>query len=133
MSKFLVSNGKFLVSNGKFLISSDKINVETKYNFKIIPSPSNAIVKMNGIETNIISVPSGTNVAWSVEADGYITQSGNLTITKNELVNVVLSVATRVYVEGDILYIIDPKSEAVNETLYLNLTNARVEDEILYL
>ena len=59
-------------------------NVEL-YTFTIKPTPSDATVKLTGAgyiqEGNSISVPSGTNVSWTVSANGYISQSGEQIVT----------------------------------------------------
>ena len=61
------------------------------FSFTIVPTPSDAIVMMNGRQTSTISGAVGLNVEWSVSKPGFYPQSGSHTITnKNETFPVTL-------------------------------------------
>lgn len=66
----------------------------TKYTLTINPTPNNATVKINGVVMNSIEVTSGTNVSWEVSADGYVTKSGNHTVTKTETITISLELVS---------------------------------------
>ena len=53
------------------------------YTFTINPTPSNAKVTINGVNTNSVSVLEGTEVSWSVSLGGYETQSRKEVVTQN--------------------------------------------------
>jgi hypothetical protein len=71
----------------------------TNYTFTINPSPTSATVTLSatgystvsGTGSKSITVANGTNVNWSVSADGYDTQSGNYTVNSNYDMPVVLN------------------------------------------
>lgn len=66
----------------------------TKYTLTINPTPNNATVKINGVVMNSIEVTAGTNVSWEVSADGYVTKSGNHTVTKTETITISLELVS---------------------------------------
>ena len=90
--------------NGDVVIvfSATAVNTEpetpTMYTFTINPTPSNATVTLTASgyaqSGNSITVPSGTSVAWKVEASGYVTQNGTHTVNKTETKNVTLTEVT---------------------------------------
>lgn len=59
--------------------------------FTVNSTPSNAKIIINDGETNTVDVPKGSNVSWSVSADGYITKSGSRTIAKDTTIEISLS------------------------------------------
>ena len=73
------------------------INIDeiVNYTFTIIPNPSDAIVKLTASgysqSGNSITVASGTNVSWSVSADGYTTRTGYWTANENKTIPVTLT------------------------------------------
>ena len=80
-------------SNTFVLSGDDTIEVVLqleKFTFTINPNPSNAIVTMNGIETQSINVESGTTVDWTVEYPGYKDQSGSVVVTGDSSMTVTL-------------------------------------------
>lgn len=69
-----------------------------QYLFTIVPTPSNAIVKIDGQVRNSISVAKGTTVSWSVELNEYTTKTGTYTVeNNNESLEVSLNVITYTY------------------------------------
>ena len=66
--------------------------------YTIVPYPNDATVTLAASgytqQGNSITVPKGTNVVWMVAKDGYETQSGNVTVTSTQSVNVVLEEST---------------------------------------
>lgn len=68
----------------------------TNYTFTITPTPSTATVTLTSSgytqNGNSITVPNGTTVSWSVNADGYTEQTGTWTISGgNKTESIVLS------------------------------------------
>lgn len=74
-----------------FVTKSIGSTTPTSYTFTINPTPSNAIVKINGTTRNSISVSMGTTVTYEVSATGYITQSGSKRVTADETLSIVLT------------------------------------------
>ena len=60
------------------------------YLFSITANPSDAIIKINGIEQSSTYVTPNSSVSWEVSKSGYITQSGTETITKVTTKSVIL-------------------------------------------
>ena len=89
-----------ITGNVVITVATEKVNTQpdtpTMYTFTINPTPSTATVTLTttGYTMNAdgksITVPSGTSVAWKVEASGHTTQSGTHTVTKTETKNVTL-------------------------------------------
>lgn len=65
-----------------------------EYTFTINPTPADAVVTINDVQQSSITVEAGTAITWSVSAEGYTSQSGELTLTENTTLNVVLEVAS---------------------------------------
>lgn len=63
------------------------------FSFTIVPTPSNALVMMNGRETSTIRGENGLVVDWTVSKPGYYSQSGSHTI---DMKNVTLPVTLEV-------------------------------------
>lgn len=68
---------------------------EEEFTFAIIPSPddSTVILVISGqtYYTNSIQVSAGTQITWTVEKEGYVTQTGSYTVYGNYTMNVALS------------------------------------------
>ena len=87
-----------ITGNVVITVATEKVNTQpdtpTMYTFTINPTPSTATVTLTASgyaqSGNSITVPSGTSVAWKVEASGYVTQNGTHTVTKTETKNVTL-------------------------------------------
>lgn len=114
-----VSNA-FVVNDNTISISIAKVtgNVNIKvptsliagetpqYMFRIVPTPSDATVKINGVEQKSIVVDAGTRVTYEVSLDGYVTRTGNYIVNSDYTMNVELAVAQALalyqgYVAGD--------------------------------
>ena len=59
-----------------------------KYTLTINATPPDAVVKINGVVRNSITVDEGTVLNWSVEREFYISQSGSETLTENKTLNI---------------------------------------------
>lgn len=69
------------------------VYLETKiYTIRIIPTPSDAKVMIDGSNIYSKNVEGGTTVTYEVSKDGYRTKTGEITVTKNEEITVTLSV-----------------------------------------
>lgn len=74
-----------------FSMYGDNIPVDTRYfTFTINPTPSNATVTINGDITNTITVKEGSEISYSVSAEGYITDSDTLIVDSNITLDIVL-------------------------------------------
>ena len=60
------------------------------YLFSITTTPSDATIKINGIEQSSTYVTPNGSVAWEVSKDGYVTQSGTETVTKATTLSIIL-------------------------------------------
>lgn len=60
------------------------------YTFTVIPTPANAVVTINGEIRSSLTAEENTQIEWRVEADGYEAQSGNLILTEDATLEVVL-------------------------------------------
>lgn len=69
---------------------SEKLLATPYYTFTINPTPSNATVTINGVNTKTVTVEDGTTITWSVSASGYTSQSGSLTLTDDTTKTVTL-------------------------------------------
>lgn len=91
---YSVSKSGFATRTGSVTITKNEtINIDltqNEYVFAITPTPSDAIVTMNGEVINSIKVPYGTIVEWKVEKEGYRTQMGEYTVTSGNTLSVVL-------------------------------------------
>lgn len=61
------------------------------YTFTIIPTPANAVVTINGEIRGGLTAEENTQIEWRVGADGYEAQSGNLILTEDATLEVILS------------------------------------------
>ena len=66
-------------------VASDKVT----FTINVI-SPTNAVVTINGNETNSVVVDKGSEVSWSVEAPHYTPQSGTQVVNENTTKNITL-------------------------------------------
>lgn len=65
------------------------------YTITINPTPADAQVIIDGVITNSVEAIDGRTLIWSVSKPGYLTQTGNYTVSgKNETLNIVLEVDT---------------------------------------
>ena len=70
----------------------------TYYTVKVVPTPSNATVTINGIVRSSASLEAGTTVEIFVSADGYVSKSVTLSnLTKDETINVNLEPVSNTY------------------------------------
>lgn len=82
------------------------------YTLRVVATPSNARVIMNGIERTSVMVAAGTSVSWSVSASGYNIQFGTeivntdktLTITLEEVVGAFEDFEVKMTGAGDSQY-----------------------------
>ena len=72
-----------------------------EYTFTINPTPADAIVTINDVQQSSITAEAGTTITWSVSADGYTSQSGELTLTEDTTLDVVLEAASSWTYTGD--------------------------------
>lgn len=68
--------------------------VPDEFTYKVNPTPSDAIVEINGIKQKQITVAAGTSINVKVSKRGYITQTFVRTITKETVENIQLLVDT---------------------------------------
>lgn len=66
----------------------------SKYTLEIQPTPSEAVVTINGEITNKVTLPYNTELEYTVSLDNYITQTGKLNLTKNKVVEIELQPET---------------------------------------
>jgi hypothetical protein len=60
------------------------------YTFKIIPTPADAVVTINGENVNSVTLMDGSEISWSVSAKDHEEQTGTLTLNEDTVVDVVL-------------------------------------------
>ena len=65
--------------------------VADKITFTITPTPSDAVVVINGKTVSNITVDYNTSIEWSVSRVGYISKSGNLSLTEDTVLPVTLA------------------------------------------
>ncbi len=70
--------------------TSNSSSSKTKYKFQLVPSPSDAIVTLNGEITDTVEVSKNGEVHWTVSKDGYIIKTGTETIKIDTVKTVVL-------------------------------------------
>lgn len=80
MSLYIGNKRYKLYSGRRRYKFSEELPKIVYYTFHITASPSDAIITINGEQTNEIRVPESTNIEWSVSRDGYVTRSGEFTI-----------------------------------------------------
>lgn len=62
----------------------------SKYTLEIQPTPSEAVITINGEITNKVTLPYNTEVEYIVSLDNYITQTGKLNLTENKVIEIEL-------------------------------------------
>lgn len=62
-----------------------------QYTFSIDNGEQGATIKINGVEQNSITANAGTLIEWSVEKEGYQTQTGSLVLSEDTEIEVILS------------------------------------------
>lgn len=81
-------------SGEEVIMSSNVFNVDLEevpfYSFEIFALPSGSVIEINGENKNYVSVPENFEVNWLVSKEGYVTQSGNLEVTDNMALEVIL-------------------------------------------
>lgn len=66
----------------------------SKYTLEIHPTPSEAVITINGEITNKVTLPYNTEVEYIVSLDNYTTQTGKLNLTENKVVEIELQPET---------------------------------------
>lgn len=66
----------------------------SKYTLEVHPTPSEAIVTINGKITNKITLPYNTEVEYTVSLDNYVTKTGKLKLTENKVIEIELQPET---------------------------------------
>lgn len=84
-------------------LTKDKLTTITLlkyYVFSIIPTPSNAVVKINNMTTSSVNAVKGEVLSWNVSSPGYITRTGTYIMKATDSVNnIVLKTEESVYGE----------------------------------
>ena len=80
-------SGEQVITQNTVLPVSLEIN---RYTFAIEPTPANAKVIINGVETKSVIANHGATITWSIEANGYESKTGSLVITKDTTLPVAL-------------------------------------------
>ena len=70
---------------------------------RIVATPSNAQVVMNGITRSSITVQSGTSVTWEVSAPNYNSQSGTEVVTGDKTLNIDLEEIVGAFEDFEVL------------------------------
>lgn len=102
-----VSAPNYNKKTGTEILSADKtvdVVLSKLPTFTINAIPENAKVTINGTTKNSISAPAGTTITWNVSLDGYVSESGILTMpTEDAALDVSLEgLARSVYLEADV-------------------------------
>lgn len=72
------------------LLSYDILNPNNYYKFTINPTPADATVTINGKNVNTVRLIKNSRIVWSVSAEGYAEQSGELRLSEDTVMDVVL-------------------------------------------
>ena len=62
----------------------------SKYTLEVHPTPSEAVITINGEITNKVTLPYNTEVKYTVSLDNYVTQTGKLNLAENKVLTVEL-------------------------------------------
>ena len=73
------------------------------YTLKIVATPSNAKIVMNGIARSSITVQSGTSVMWEVSSPNYNSQSGTEVVTGDKTLNIDLEAIVGAFEDLEVL------------------------------
>ena len=66
----------------------------SKYTLEVHPTPSEAVITINGKITNKITLPYNTEAEYMVSLDNYVTQTGKLNLTENKVIEIELQPET---------------------------------------
>lgn len=66
----------------------------SKHTLEVQPTPSEAVVTINGEITNKVTLPYNTEVEYTVSLDNYITQTDKLNLTENKVIEIELQPET---------------------------------------
>lgn len=69
-------------------------NYLSKYTLEIHPTPSEAVITINGEITNKVTLPYNTEVEYTASLDNYVTQTGKLNLTENKVIEIELQPET---------------------------------------
>ena len=67
--------------------ADNEITLQRYYKFSIVPTPSNAVVMINGRLLKSVNAVSGDELVWIVSCSGYVTRNGNYVMTEADSVN----------------------------------------------
>lgn len=115
---YVSQNGTIQVNGNKTVqvVLEEKQEEEKYFTLRINPTPSNATVKINGIETNELTVQAYTYVEWSVSADGYISDGGTIGMNRDITLSIALERIPNYY--PDYTFTINPTPS--NATVIIN-------------
>lgn len=60
----------------------------SKYTLEVHPTPSEAVITINGEITNKITLPYNTEVEYTASLDNYVTQTGKLNLAENKVIEI---------------------------------------------
>lgn len=66
----------------------------SKYTLEVHPTPSEAVITINGEITNKVTLPYNTDVKYIVSLDNYVAQTGKLNLTENKIIEIELQPET---------------------------------------
>ena len=66
----------------------------SKYTLEVHPTPSEAVITINGEITNKITLPFNTEVEYTASLDNYVTQTGKLNLAENKVIEIELQPET---------------------------------------
>lgn len=66
----------------------------SKYTLEIQPTPSEAVITINGEITNKVTLPYNTEIEYTVSLDNYVTQTDKLSLTENKVIEIELQPET---------------------------------------
>ena len=66
----------------------------SKYTLEVHPTPSEAVITINGEITNKITLPYNTEVEYTASLDNYVTQTGKLNLAENKVIEIELQPET---------------------------------------
>lgn len=66
----------------------------SKYTLEVHPTPSEAVITINGEITNKVTLPYNTEVEYTASLDNYVTQTGKLNLTENKVIEIELQPET---------------------------------------
>ena len=66
----------------------------SKYTLEVHPTPSEAVITINGEITNKITLPYNTEVEYTASLDNYVTKTGKLNLAENKVIEIELQPET---------------------------------------